>query len=836
MSLHRGFLLCAFPLLSTVLLASGGETPAADGAGSKGPGAAALFSWADHDGDSRLDLAAVTGEGRLQLLVDDGQGRFEDVTERTGLSGVSHAALALWADYDGDGRLDLFVGSSEGPSRLFHNEGGSFVDMTQGSGLFVEGPLQHAAWIDHDEDGRPDLHVVTLDTNELFRGLEGGFFERTELPLPPSSPGVPSLTRLDSAESRAPSPAAGEPSDEDTPTGTRNTGSASAGVRPGDPHEPGNREPLGPSTGAPTLLGFPLACASSIKDQATPGACLEASSAPTLGRLYPLTTNLFVAVGGNVGIGTTTPTDKLDVAGTARVRDTLTLAPPGDVALDLSSGSIYKGGALFIHTKGSTSNTAIGVNAFTNNYLGCCNTASGAQALRNNTFGSHNTASGYLSLFSNTNGSYNTASGAFALVANTNGYWNTASGYAALRDNTTGHRNTASGHGSLRANTTGNYNTASGVNALNSNTTGYHNTASGYRALSYNTTARYNTASGSQALLFNTTGDRNTASGVNALRSNTTGSHNTASGYRALNSNTIGLFNTASGANALASNTTGFFNTAAGNRALDANTTGYRNTACGSAALPHNSTGYDNAAIGYAALYYNTTGSANTAVGDGALAFNSTGSGNIALGRNAGFYATGSNNIDIGNYGIYGESSTTRVGTSGVHTRTFIAGIRGVTTGVANAIPVLVDSNGQLGTVSSSRRFKEEIRDMDDLTDRLLELRPVVFRYRPEVQTAERPLEYGLIAEEVAEVFPELVVYDDDGEPFTVKYHLLASMLLNELEKLRDRYDRELGEHASELAELRGQVAELSELVRHAAAARSPRPSEPARARSAESP
>jgi hypothetical protein len=122
-----------------------------------------------------------------------------------------------------------------------------------------------------------------------------------------------------------------------------------------------------------------------------------------------------------------------------------------------------------------------------------------------------------------------------------------------------------------------------------------------------------------------------------------------------------------------------------------------------------------------------------------------------------------------------------------------------VTTGNANAIPVLIDSAGQLGTVSSSRRFKEEIRDMGEATERLLELRPVTFRYKPEVQSGERPIEYGLIAEEVAEVFPDLVVYDEDGRPFTVKYHLLSSMLLNELKELSDRLEEQGETHAREM-------------------------------------
>jgi hypothetical protein len=203
-------------------------------------------------------------------------------------------------------------------------------------------------------------------------------------------------------------------------------------------------------------------------------------------------------------------------------------------------------------------------------------------------------------------------------------------------------------------------------------------------------------------------------------------------------------------------------------------------------------------------LFANTTGINNTAIGERALRFNTTGSNNIALGRNAGYsLTTGNDNIAINNTGVAGEGGTIRVGTAGTHTRAFIAGIRGVTTGVADAIPVVVDSAGQLGTVSSSRRFKRDIADMGDATERLLELRPVVFHYKQEqtVPSGEVPLEYGLIAEEVAEIFPDLVVYDEEGLPFTVKYHLLSSMLLNELKKLQN-----------ELTRLRGLEARLDAL------------------------
>ena len=151
------------------------------------------------------------------------------------------------------------------------------------------------------------------------------------------------------------------------------------------------------------------------------------------------------------------------------------------------------------------------------------------------------------------------------------------------------------------------------------------------------------------------------------------------------------------------------------------------------------------------------------------MSSNDTGSDNIALGYRAGYNLLLSDNIVIGNQGLNGDIGTMRIGTLSTHTKTFIAGIRGVTTGVANATTVMIDSNGQLGTVSSSRRFKEDIVDMGDTTDRLLDLRAVLFRYKQAFADGEKPIQYGLIAEEVAEVFPELVVYDDEGRPETVQ-------------------------------------------------------------------
>jgi uncharacterized coiled-coil protein SlyX len=285
-----------------------------------------------------------------------------------------------------------------------------------------------------------------------------------------------------------------------------------------------------------------------------------------------------------------------------------------------------------------------------------------------------------------------------------------------------------------------------------------------------------NTAEGQNALFSLTTGTYNTAVGLVALRSNTEGSFNTAIGAGTLFANT-GNLNTATGAGALLSNITGFKNTANGAFALFSNTTGVANTANGAQALTSNTTGGGNTANGDEALYSNATGDSNTANGRRALNNNTTGSSNIALGINAGYnLTTGDNNIDIGNGGVAGESSTIRIG-SASQTRTFIAGIFGVTN---MGSPVLIDPDGQLGTATSSRRFKHEIKAMDKASEAILALKPVTFHYKSD---ASGTPQFGLIAEEVAEVDSDLVVRDGKGEIYTVRYDAVNAMLLNEFLK-----------------------------------------------------
>jgi len=272
-----------------------------------------------------------------------------------------------------------------------------------------------------------------------------------------------------------------------------------------------------------------------------------------------------------------------------------------------------------------------------------------------------------------------------------------------------------------------------------------------------------------------------TAEGKGALFGLTTGFGNTALGFKALNSDTTGQLNTATGRNALLNNTTGGENTADGSAALSSNTTGDFNTATGRLALLSNTTGSGNTASGFFSLANNTTAERNTANGVAALFNNTTGEDNIALGFGAGDnLTTGDNNIDIGNEGIADEANTIRIGDPEVQTATFIAGIRGTTTGNGDAITVVIDSAGQLGTMSSSRRFKKEIKPMDQTSEAILGLKPVTFHYKND---GKGKPQFGLIAEEVAKVNPDLVVRDAQGEIYTVRYDAVNAMLLNEFLK-----------------------------------------------------
>ncbi len=589
-----------------------------------GEAAGTRFVWVDVDGDGLEDVHVVRPDGRDSLFRNLGDGSFEDVTASLLSCATCASTEVAWHDVDSDRRPDLVRLLGSGSVELLRNRGdGVFEDVTTAAGLDGIAGAIGVRWLDYDSDGRADLELTTQSGSLLRHGLGDFLFEAVTIDPVAGTPDEASSVRavlraLDvDAIARAGTTRRNVDGDERAAAARALPGSVverkyldrlEPASPPGDPLE----------RPAPTdfqVPAFPNHCAFSVRDTST-GDCVLTSTLPTLGKLYPISSNLFVSAGGNVGIGTTGPNETLDVAGAARISGALTLAPSGDVALDVSSGSIYEAGAPFIHTLGSS-----------------------------------------------------------------------------------------------------------------------------------------NMGTGFEALVSVTSGTRNMAFGIVALTSTTTGMRNSAFGYRAL-------------AQSNADSNVGF-----GFQALTLNTIGYGNTAIGTDVLRPNTIGTDNIAIG-------------------------SGAGGNVL--------TGNNNILIGHTGFPYQHNTIRIGRTQL--RAFNAGIRGVTTDNADAIAVVIDSAGQLGTVSSSRRFKEDIADMGDATARLLDLRPVLFRFKPEIQPGERSREYGLIAEEVAEIFPDLVVYDEEGEPLTVKYHVLDSMLLNELSKMR-------AAHAAEWAELRSRLHAIESAI-----------------------
>jgi hypothetical protein len=246
----------------------------------------------------------------------------------------------------------------------------------------------------------------------------------------------------------------------------------------------------------------------------------------------------------------------------------------------------------------------------------------------------------------------------------------------------------------------------------------------------------------------------------------------------------VAHFNTSVGVAAISRISTGTQDTGIGYEALAATTTGIANSALGYLALAENTTGNYNTAVGTGALDKSTSGSSNTVLGVSALQNLATGSGNIAIGDSAGNNAPAAVNdsIYIGNVGASTDSDVIRIGTEGTQTTFYAAGIYGVTTGTA-AVEVFVDASGQLGTKSSSIRFKEDVHDMADASDGLLQLRPVTYRYKQAYADGSKPVDYGLIAEEVAEVYPDLVARNANGQIETVQYSKLTPMLLNEVQK-----------------------------------------------------
>jgi Chaperone of endosialidase len=363
-------------------------------------------------------------------------------------------------------------------------------------------------------------------------------------------------------------------------------------------------------------------------------------------------------------------------------------------------------------------------------------------------------------------------------------------------DEAVGGFNTRDGLNALDSLTTGTFNSAFGFNTLTADTTGSHNTGLGAQALLKNTVGSYNTAVGENAMVFNIDGVQNMALGQGALANNLTGDNNTAMGFQALNRNTT-TGNVGVGFQALFANTTGGTpgssginevgpNTAVGTQALFNNLTSGGDVAVGFQAATNLTAGYTTAvgfkalasaagniggaAFGYKALTL-ATGSFNTGLGDGAGATVTSGGSNIIIGSTPG----GRGEV------ISSASNVICIGLPGTNTsnRTYINNIYSP---VAIARAVFVNADGQLGTLASSRRYKEEIKPMDKSSEALLALKPVTFRYKKDVDPA-RMLSFGLIAEEVAEISPDLITRDEQGKPQTVRYEAVNAMLLNEFLK-----------------------------------------------------
>jgi len=397
---------------------------------------------------------------------------------------------------------------------------------------------------------------------------------------------------------------------------------------------------------------------------------------------------------------------------------------------------------------------------------------------------------------------FNTAEGLNALAPATPGVWNTAiGGYALSSSAPGGLGNTAVGLNSLRHNTTGRFNSALGVNSLLFNSIGSENVGIGYFALDFNTDGNHNTAVGFGASFANT-GDNNTAVGWKALFHNTSGVENTVVGTLALANNQIGGANCAFGNLALASSTAGFaFSNAFGWRALQLNTTGQVNNAFGSTALFSNNNGSHNSAFGDRALISNVSGSFNTAIGDRA-GESITGSGNVCIGQNV-------------------------FGVGGLNDRTYIRNVlntfQPLSAGVVGF--VTIGPGGQLGNGSfSSQRYKDDIKPMDKASEQLYALKPVSFRFKQEFEPTHSQ-QYGLIAEEVEKVNPDLVIRNEQGEVQGVRYDSISNMLLNEflkehrkVEELKKDFHATVAQQQKEIQVLTAQLKEQAAQIQKVSA------------------
>jgi hypothetical protein len=382
----------------------------------------------------------------------------------------------------------------------------------------------------------------------------------------------------------------------------------------------------------------------------------------------------------------------------------------------------------------------------------------------------------------------NTAVGQDALFSVTTGVWNVGVGVDALRNTTEGNQNTGIGYQTLFSNTTGDHHTGIGSQALFNNTTGNDNVGVGFRTLFTNTSGNRNTGMGYRTLAFNDTGNDNTAVGWNALYNNRSGAGE----------------NTAVGAQALRGNLSSEFNLAAGNGALRSfNGTGINdgaNTALGSIALEVLTSGQENVAVGRRALEFLTSGERNVGVGWRSGDGLTTGSGNTFIGDRAGT----NEGPDVDNVICLGTRGDTQGPGQTTPDRCYIGNIVGVSTGGPSpSVNVIIDQDGQLGTVASSRRFKKDIKPMEQASEDILKLKPVTFHYKNRDVKNDQTPEFGLIAEDVEQVNRDLVVYGKDGKLWSVRYDAVNAMLLNEFLKEHKKVEKQ----QASIADLKSTVA-----------------------------
>ena len=312
-----------------------------------------------------------------------------------------------------------------------------------------------------------------------------------------------------------------------------------------------------------------------------------------------------------------------------------------------------------------------------------------------------------------------------------------------------------------------------------------------------------------QQLAFSNTGNVYSGTGLNVSGTVTGGLVNSTGGYQVNGTTTFtqnALNDIFIGQGAGNASMTGGDSQFIGHNSGMSITTGNSDVFLGTAAGASTTTGNGDVYVGWASGNAETTAAYNTFLGAQTGFYTTTGGSDLYLGFDAGFYnTTGSNNVYLANGGVDGESNTTRIG--GGQQSTYIAGIYGVTMG--SGVSVYINSNGQLGTLTSSQKYKEDIRDMGDTTSALMQSRSVTFRYKADYDKGERSLQHGLIAEEVAKVYPDLVAYNPDGTPYTVRYQYLSSMLLNELQKQYTRAQTQ----EQRIAELEQRIARIESLM-----------------------